>query len=172
MSQLQNIQNKIASRTAIVPIVEEWKRTGQRVVFTNGCFDILHQGHVVYLAKAHDQGDKLVLGLNSDASVKRLGKDPNRPINPEGSRAITLAGLASVDAIVLFDDDTPLELINKLKPDVLAKGADYNPNETDPGQPNYMVGANEVRSWHGSVVAIDLEHGHSTTNLIDRIKNG
>lgn len=130
---------------------------GLRVVFTNGCFDILHRGHVEYLAKAADMGDVLVVGLNTDASVRRL-KGDGRPVNNEEARALVLASLSFVDAVVLFDEDTPYELIKAIHPDVLVKGADYKPEE--------IVGYDIVTSYGGTVVTVPLVEGFSTTKVL------
>jgi len=143
---------------------------GDKVVFTNGCFDILHQGHVTYLAETAQYGQRLIVGVNTDASVKRQGKGDDRPINDEGARALVLASLGFVDMIVFFDDDTPITLINKLAPDVLAKGADYDPDETDESSKKYIVGSDVVKKKGGTVVAIPLVEGFSTTGIIDKLK--
>jgi D-glycero-beta-D-manno-heptose 1-phosphate adenylyltransferase len=135
----------------------------KKIVFTNGCFDILHQGHVDYLCKAKDLGNILIVGLNTDASVKRLNKSPERPINKEQSRALVLAALVLVDAIVLFDEDTPYELIKTVQPDVLVKGADYKAED--------IVGYDIVKARGGEVVTIELTEGFSTTELIKKIKS-
>ncbi len=132
-----------------------------RVVFTNGCFDLLHPGHVVYLDKARRLGDALVVGLNTDASVSRL-KGPSRPLVAEADRALVLAGLASVDAVTFFDEDTPRELIASLLPDVLVKGGDYRLDQ--------IVGRTEVEAAGGEVVTIPFLPGHSTTGLLDRLE--
>ena len=132
----------------------------QRVVFTNGCFDILHRGHVEYIHTARGLGDRLVVGLNGDASVSRL-KGPTRPVNPFDDRALVLAGLEAVDAVVRFDEDTPLRLIEALLPDVLVKGGDYRPDE--------IVGATEVREAGGEVVVVPLVEGRSTSGIIERM---
>jgi rfaE bifunctional protein nucleotidyltransferase chain/domain len=132
---------------------------GDRVVFTNGCFDILHAGHVELLARCRDLGEHVVLGLNSDASVKGL-KGPNRPVNDQLSRAIVLAGLSFVDAIIIFEEDTPLELITKIKPDILVKGGDYKASE--------VVGADVVKQNGGEVKIIPLVEGYSTTAIINK----
>lgn len=131
---------------------------GGSLVFTNGVFDILHKGHVAYLARARAEGDALIVGLNTDGSVRRLGKGPDRPVNAERDRAFVLAGLESVDRVVLFDQDTPLELIGALQPDVLAKGADYTLDR--------IVGADLVTSRGGRVVRVPLEEGYSTTEFL------
>jgi rfaE bifunctional protein nucleotidyltransferase chain/domain len=131
------------------------------LVFTNGVFDILHRGHVEYLFRARRLGDALVVGVNSDASVRRL-KGPDRPINDERDRAIVLAGLACVDAVVLFDDDTPRRLVARLLPDVIAKGADYRADQ--------VAGAEEVIAAGGRVALVPLTEGRSTTSIVDRIR--
>jgi len=139
-----------------------WRaRQPGRVVFTNGVFDLLHPGHVDVLIGARTRGDVLVVGLNSDASVKRL-KGPDRPVRSEGERAYVLAALEAVDAVTLFEQDTPLQLVQLLQPDVIVKGGDYSPDS--------VVGANEVRARGGDVVIIPLTPGHSTTSTIDRLR--
>ncbi|MEN9348761.1 MAG: hypothetical protein RLZZ77_2272 [Bacteroidota bacterium] len=150
-------------------LVAQWKANGEKVVFTNGVFDILHIGHVHYLNQAKAQGQRLVVGLNADSSVKRLGKGDNRPINPEEARAGVLNGLKAIDAVVVFSEDTPLNLITTLLPDVLVKGGDYDPNETDERKKTYMVGSKEVRANGGTVVAIPLVEGFSTTGILDKM---
>ena len=164
------VTNKISDITSLQRTIAGWRLKGDRVVFTNGCLDILHKGHVTYLAKAASLGERLVVALNTDDSVRRLGKDENRPINPEDARAVVLASLGFVDAIVFFNDDTPLETIMALEPDILVKGADYDPNETDPTSKKYIVGSKEVRSTGGTVQAIDLVAGFSTTAILAKSK--
>ncbi|TFG46905.1 MAG: D-glycero-beta-D-manno-heptose 1-phosphate adenylyltransferase [Gemmatimonadales bacterium] len=132
------------------------------VVFTNGVFDILHPGHLALLEAARTEGGSLVVGVNSDASVRRLGKSPDRPIVPEQARARLLAGFAAVDCVVLFDEDTPLELIRALEPDVLVKGADYTREQ--------IVGADFVEVYGGRVVRVELVPDHSTTRLVERLR--
>jgi D-beta-D-heptose 7-phosphate kinase/D-beta-D-heptose 1-phosphate adenosyltransferase len=150
---------KIMTREQALDAVQRWRRLGLRIGFTNGVFDLLHPGHVTLLRKAREACDRLVVGLNSDASVKRLkGKD--RPIQDEAARSTVLASLASVDAVTIFGDDTPIEVIRALKPDLLVKGSDYTIAT--------VVGAPEVQSWGGKVVLVDLEQGHSTTRLVGR----
>lgn len=161
---------KIASLEEAKQQMEIWRLTSKKVVFTNGCFDILHKGHVTYLAQAAEHGNRLVLGLNTDASVKRQGKGDDRPINDEAARATVLAALSCVDLVVFFDDDTPLDLISELKPNVLAKGADYDPNETNPSSKKYIVGSDVVKGNGGEVVAIPLVEGFSTTNIVEKLK--
>jgi rfaE bifunctional protein nucleotidyltransferase chain/domain len=136
----------------------------QKIVFTNGVFDILHTGHVDYLSKARDLGHFLVLGLNTDASVKRLNKGPERPINNEKARATVLGALECVDAIVLFDEETPYDLIKAIQPDVLVKGSDYEIEK--------IVGYDIVKAKGGEVITIDLSQGFSTTNIIKKISEG
>ena len=136
------------------------KAQGQRVVFTNGCFDVLHPGHVDLLARAKAHGDVLVVGVNSDASVKRQGKGPERPINSEAVRAFMLAHLAAVDYVVLFAEDTPLELIRTLKPDVLVKGGDWTPDK--------IVGADLVKANGGQVLSLPLLGDFSTTAWLEK----
>ncbi len=161
MSFHEQLKNKLVSRDEALSLLSDLKKLGRRIVFTNGCFDILHPGHVDYLSQARDQGDYLVLGLNTDDSVRRLNKAPNRPINDELSRAKVLAGLASIDCIILFNEDTPYELIKALQPDVLVKGDDY--------QVEKIVGYDLVTSRGGKVVTIPFLQGYSTTNLIKKI---
>lgn len=170
MARIQYIQNKLATTTEAVQRIAKWKLQNDKIVFTNGCFDILHKGHVTYLSKAADLGNKLVVAINTDASVKRLGKGDDRPVNPEEARAFVLSALGFIDMVVLFDNDTPLELIQELKPDVLVKGADYDPNETDSSSKKYIVGSVLVRSYGGSVEAISLVDGFSTTGIIQKLK--
>ena len=150
---------KIVGRDAALDAVQRWRRLGLRIGFTNGVFDLLHPGHVTLLKQARAACDRLVVGVNSDASVKRLkGKD--RPIQDEAARATVLASLASVDAVVVFAEDTPLDLIELVKPDVLVKGADYTLDK--------VVGAAQVQRWGGRVLLVDVERGHSTTGLVGR----
>jgi len=141
----------------------EWRR-GVRgpVVFTNGVFDLLHPGHIDVLLGARSEGAQLVVGLNSDASVRRLGKGPDRPVRGENDRAIVLAALEMVDAVVVFDQDTPLELIRALEPDVVVKGGDYTPAS--------VVGSADVTARGGRVVIIPITPGHSTTSTIEKLR--
>ncbi len=143
--------------------VKLWRARGERIVFTNGCFDLLHAGHITYLEAARACGDRLLIGLNTDRSVRAL-KGPSRPINTEGDRALVLSSLASVDAEVLFDDDTPIALIHALRPNVLVKGADYTVAT--------VVGAEQVQSWGGEVRLIPLVPGLSTTAIAAKVKGG
>jgi len=150
--------------------INEWQAAGEKVVFTNGCFDILHLGHVEYLAEAKNCGDKLVVAINSDESVKRLEKGAERPVNTESTRLKIIAALKSVDLAFIFNDDTPLEVIELIKPNILVKGADYSAEETDTTSPKYIVGSKEVLEYGGAVKTIQLTEGFSTTKLIQKIK--
>ncbi|WP_373512065.1 D-glycero-beta-D-manno-heptose 1-phosphate adenylyltransferase [Persicitalea sp.] len=154
-------ENKIRQLSEAITQVADWQRAGQKVVFTNGCFDIVHLGHIDYLEKARALGDRLVLGLNTDASVSRL-KGPNRPVVNEYARARLMAALAFVDTVILFDEPTPQTLIEALKPDILVKGDDYT-LET-------IVGADFVIKNGGTVETVALVPGYSTTSLIAKIK--
>jgi len=144
--------------------VKELQAAGHKVVFTNGCFDLLHLGHVRYLEEARSLGDALIIGVNTDLSVTRLKKGPGRPLTPEADRARVLAACACVDRVVLFAEDTPLALITLLTPDILVKGGDYQLDE--------IVGRDVVLARGGRVVALPFVPGYSTTNLIDRIRSG
>lgn len=171
MSHLQHIQNKIVDLTQLKNLVAEWKKAHRKVVFTNGCFDIVHRGHVEYLAQTADCGDKLIIALNSDASVKRQGKGDSRPLQDEYARELLIASLAFVDAVILFDDDTPFDLINEIVPDVLIKGGDYDPNCTDKTDKKYIVGSDVVKNNGGTVQVIQFVPGYSTSKIEEKIKN-
>jgi D-beta-D-heptose 7-phosphate kinase/D-beta-D-heptose 1-phosphate adenosyltransferase len=151
---------KALSQTAAIDQLDRWRHKGYRIGFTNGCFDLLHPGHISLLAQAKANCDRLVVGLNSDASVRRL-KGPTRPVQSEAARATVLASLADVDLVVIFEEDTPYDLIGALRPDVLVKGADYTIDQ--------VVGADLVRGWGGKVVLADLVAGQSTTATIARL---
>jgi D-glycero-beta-D-manno-heptose 1-phosphate adenylyltransferase len=163
---LNNIENKMYSIEEFLELRKSLRHANQKVVFTNGCFDILHLGHVVYLAQAAELGIFLVVAVNDDASVRAQNKAPNRPINPENARAFLLASLSFVDAVVLFSEDTPLNLIQQIEPDVLVKGADYDANETNPESKKFIVGSTEVKAYGGEVRTIDLVDGYSTTSIL------
>lgn len=154
-------QHKILSWNEGRKAVQDWKDNGEEVVFTNGCFDILHLGHVDYLEKSKELGTKLVVGLNTDASVRKL-KGPERPMNNEQARSRIMAALSCVDAVILFGEETPLELISAILPDVLVKGSDYTVEN--------IVGADVVMNNGGTVKTINLVDGYSTTGLINKIK--
>jgi D-beta-D-heptose 7-phosphate kinase/D-beta-D-heptose 1-phosphate adenosyltransferase len=155
--------DKICSLEVLLRRVEQWRQRGETIVFTNGCFDLLHAGHVIYLEQARRAGQQLIVGLNTDSSVQRI-KGGNRPVIRQEDRARVLAALASVDAVVLFDEDTPINLICAVRPDVLVKGGDYTEDR--------VVGAEEVRSWGGKVLLIPYIEGHNTTDIIQRIESG
>jgi D-beta-D-heptose 7-phosphate kinase/D-beta-D-heptose 1-phosphate adenosyltransferase len=155
-------ETKIARPVALDQRLSEWRMQGLRIGFTNGCFDILHPGHVKVLTAARGACDRLIVGLNSDASVKRL-KGPERPVQDERARAEVLAALEAVDLVVLFEDDTPLDLITRIKPSVLVKGGDYTREQ--------VVGHQVVAAYGGEVVLIDILQGHSTTSLVQRARN-
>lgn len=159
------------SKEAALQKILEWKGNGEKIVFTNGCFDILHLGHVTYLEQAAALGDRLVVGVNDDASVRMLEKGKERPINSEEARAAVITALSSVDMAVIFSEETPLELIQYLQPDILVKGGDYDPNETDPTSSNYIVGSRELKSRGGEVSIIPLVSGYSTTSIVNKLKD-
>lgn len=150
-----------ASIEQVEDLVADWRREGRSVVFTNGVFDILHPGHLRYLQAARAQGDYLIVGVNSDRSV-RANKGPSRPINPESERAEMLAALACVDAVVIFDEETPAEIVRRLQPDVLVKGADWPADQ--------IVGRDTVEARGGRVVRVPVEEGYSTSAIIDRVR--
>ncbi len=161
MHKLQWIQSKIYDRPTLVRECNAWRVVQRKIVFTNGCFDILHHGHLDYLARAAEHGNILIVGVNTDSSVRKL-KGPERPLNHEEDRAFQLASLLCVDAVCLFNEDTPKELIQAIKPDVLVKGGDYTKDK--------IVGADFVESYGGSVEIIPFVQGYSTSSLIERIK--
>lgn len=163
MSECSTSQ-KVVSRGAAARWVKKLQAQGQRVVFTNGCFDLLHPGHVAYLEQARSQGEALMVGVNTDDSVRRLAKGAGRPVTPEADRARVLAALACVDRVVLFDEDTPLALITSLQPDVLVKGGDYQLSE--------IVGREVVEARGGQVLALPFVPGYSTTELLEHIRSG
>ena len=152
--------SKVKKLSSLKRIAVALKKKGRKIVFTNGCFDILHYGHVMYLEKARRTGDCLIVGINSDLSVKRI-KGPNRPVVNEFDRARVLAGLESVDFVVIFNEETPLKLIQALKPDLLIKGSDWKNKG--------IVGSDFVKTYGGKVLTIKLAKGRSTTNLIKKI---
>lgn len=161
MSHLHSIEKKVMDTVALADQIRKWRDQGCKIVFTNGCFDILHLGHVDYLARAADFGDKMIIGLNTDTSVSRI-KGPTRPINDQRSRAMVLASLGFVSAITFFDEPTPYDLIKLVQPDVLIKGADYKPEE--------IVGYDIVTARGGSVQTIPFVDGYSTTAIEQRIR--
>jgi D-beta-D-heptose 7-phosphate kinase / D-beta-D-heptose 1-phosphate adenosyltransferase len=153
-------RDKILDLDHLLIRLAEWRATGNRIVFTNGCFDILHVGHITLLEQCREFGDKIVVGINSDASVRGL-KGPTRPVVGEKERARVLAALGATDAVIIFDDPTPLELIRSLRPDVLVKGGDYT-NAT-------IVGAEDITTWGGRVEIVPTVAGVSTTNTIRKM---
>ncbi len=157
-----SLESKICLPNDLIDLRSQWEKQRLRVVFTNGCFDILHEGHVRYLAEAKSLGDKLIVGLNSDASVTKL-KGPSRPINTSKSRAIVLAGLESVDAIIVFEEETPYKLISLLLPDILVKGGDWKTED--------IVGSDIVIELGGKVFSLSFHEGYSTTLIEEKIKN-
>ena len=158
---MERSEDKIKSLLQAKKKVAEWKGKGQKVVFTNGCFDILHLGHIDYLEKARNLGDKLIIGLNSDDSVNRF-KGPDRPVQDQVSRARILAALQFTDMVVFFNENTPLALISELLPDVLVKGSDYLAEN--------IVGAEVVKKQGGEVKILDFVPGYSTTRIIEKIR--
>ena len=160
MDHFVTIKDKIVHSDKASGVVQNWQSNDEIIVFTNGCFDLVHRGHIEYLSKAADLGDKLIIGLNTDASVSRI-KGPKRPLVDEYSRAILLAAIQFVDLIVFFDEDTPYELIKKLHPDILVKGSDYRAED--------IVGYDVVTGRGGKVETIDFIEGFSTTGLIQKI---
>ena len=161
MTNLQNINSKIYTLPELVEQSKIWRSIGEKIVFINGCFDLVHRGHVEVLANTADLGDRLIIGLNSDSSIQKL-KGENRPIIDENSRAILLASLQFIDAIVLFSEDTPQKLIETIVPDILAKGGDYKVEE--------IAGHEVVLENGGSVILVPFIDGFSTTNIVDKIK--
>ena len=159
MAALPAFEHKICSRAEFAARAAALPRP---LAFTNGCFDVLHRGHVTYLAQARELGASLIVGVNSDASVKRQGKGADRPINAEADRAAVIAALESVSLVVLFDQDTPLDLILACRPDALVKGGDWSPEN--------IVGAKEVLGWGGAVHSIPFIHQRSTTALLEKIR--
>ncbi|UBM62144.1 D-glycero-beta-D-manno-heptose 1-phosphate adenylyltransferase [Candidatus Sulfidibacterium hydrothermale] len=163
MKNLDIIKNKILASGKLQRTLNLWRFQQKKIVFTNGCFDILHLGHIDYLSKAKDKGDVLIVGVNTDRSVRLLDKGAGRPINDEQARAVIVAALHFVDAVVLFDEETPYELIKTVLPDVLVKGSDYQPEE--------IVGYDVVTSRGGKVETIDYLPGYSTTAIEQKIRN-
>ena len=161
VSKQQSIENKIVTREVLAHLCAGWRVKGHKIVFTNGCFDLLHRGHIATLLAAAEAGDKVVVGLNTDASVQQL-KGPTRPVQQEDDRAFIMAAQAYVDAVVLFGEETPLELIQAIQPDIIVKGGDYSPES--------VVGKDVVEARGGKVIIVPLEAGRSTTNIIGKMK--
>ncbi len=162
MKAIEVIKNKIVDKEQLKWILNRWKFKGEKVVFTNGCFDILHLGHVDYLSKASDLGTKLIVGVNTDQSVKKLGKGENRPIQDENSRASIIASLHFVSKVILFEEDTPLEIIQLINPSVLVKGSDYTIEN--------IVGHEVVLDNGGEVKTIDFLEGYSTSKIVEKAR--
>lgn len=171
MSRLNYLKSKIVTLEDAKRLIAMWHLKGDKVVFTNGCFDILHKGHVTYLAKAADLGNRLIVAINTDKSVKQQGKGDIRPINAEDARAVVLAGLGFIDLVLFFEEQTPQNVIDVLIPDVLVKGADYDPLEKDPRSKKYIVGSDVVLKNGGEVVAIQLVEGFSTTSILNKLND-
>jgi rfaE bifunctional protein nucleotidyltransferase chain/domain len=161
MDKLNIIQSKIIDINNIEQNLTYWNLKNKKIIFTNGCFDILHRGHVEYLAQAASHGDVLIIGVNTDSSVRRI-KGETRPVQDEYARALLLASLSFVTAVVLFDDDTPYNLIKRIQPDILIKGSDYGIKE--------IVGSDIVLTKGGKVITIDFIKGYSTTSIIEKLK--
>lgn len=160
MKEIEKIKNKITTLTTLQIKLREWEKKGNKIVFTNGCFDIIHQGHIDYLAKAKDLGDILIIGLNTDKSVSEI-KGKNRPIQDQESRAIILASMQFVDSIVYFSDPTPYKLIKAIQPDILVKGADYKPEE--------IIGYDIVKQKGGEIKTLEFLEGYSTSAIEKKI---
>ena len=161
MNYLELARLKILNENFLNQMLAFWRFKQFKIVFTNGCFDILHLGHIDYLSKARGLGDLLIIGLNTDASVSRI-KGPERPVNDQNARSMLLASMTFIDAIVLFDEDTPYDLIKQIRPHVLVKGTDYKPDD--------IVGADLVKANGGKVVTIDFLEGYSTSSIINRLR--
>lgn len=171
MSQhLKNIQQKVLTNEFLLQKVKLWKTENQKLVFTNGCFDILHRGHVEYLAQAADFGAQLIVAINSDSSVKKLNKGESRPLQDENARALIIASLPFVAAVIIFEEDTPLNLIKAIMPDVLVKGGDYDASISDSTHKKYIIGSDIVNANGGKVEVIQLVEGYSTTKIEEKIR--
>ena len=168
MDRLDYITEKIVTVEEAKRRMSMWHMKNDVVCFTNGCFDILHLGHITYLAKAASLGKRLIVAVNSDNSVRLLNKAPNRPINNEQARMMVVAALGCVDLVVVFNEKTPLELINELLPDVLIKGADYDVDETDKNHPKYIIGSDVIKENGGKVETISFVEGYSTTAILSK----
>lgn len=160
--EFEKIQHKIYTWEKLAAAITDWKSNGYKIVFTNGCFDLLHYGHIYYLSKARDLGDKLIVGMNSAPSVRRL-KGEHRPINDELTRQYLLAALQMIDVVVIFEEDTPYNLIKMIEPDILSKGGDW--------QPEQIVGSDIVLAYGGEVMSLPYLAGYSTTNIEQKIRS-
>jgi rfaE bifunctional protein nucleotidyltransferase chain/domain len=168
---LDLLKAKIFTKETLLKPLIVWRFKGDKIVFTNGCFDILHRGHIDYLAKASDLGGQFIVGINSDASVRRQGKGSSRPLQDEMTRAMILASLHFVNGVIIFDEDTPEELIKFVNPEILVKGADYDVNEKDKLSKKYIVGSDHVKANGGDVRTIEFLEGFSTTAIEMKIKS-
>ncbi|MEO6902413.1 MAG: adenylyltransferase/cytidyltransferase family protein [Bacteroidia bacterium] len=168
-SHLSIIMSKILTVDTIVKLTLLARLKSEKIVFTNGCFDIIHRGHIHYLALAADKGTQLIVGINSDDSVKRLGKSANRPLQDEQTRALIIASLHFVTSVIIFDEDTPANLISIIKPDVLVKGGDYDSDEKNATSQKYIVGSDIVKAYGGSVETIEYLKSFSTTAIEQKI---
>jgi D-beta-D-heptose 7-phosphate kinase/D-beta-D-heptose 1-phosphate adenosyltransferase len=162
LNPANSIQNKISTLPELQRRISQWRVLNKKIAFTNGCFDILHAGHIASLTEAARQADYLVVAINADISIKGL-KGENRPVNDENSRALVIAALAMVDAVIIFSEPTPRELIVEIRPDVLIKGGDYKVED--------IAGAKEVIAWGGKVVLNPIVEGYSTTSIINKLQN-
>lgn len=162
MTHFERIQEKIVKLSSLEKQVETWRGQGKKIAFTNGCFDILHFGHINYLSKAADLGNILIIGVNSDTSVKKLNKGSSRPLQDEISRATILASMSFVSAVIIFEEETPYELIRRVQPDFLVKGGDWKTEQ--------IVGFDIVKARGGKVISIPFVEGFSTTNIENKIK--
>jgi len=163
MNHLDLIQNKIVTLRQLMPLLHIWRLQSQKIVFTNGCFDIIHAGHIHTLTSAADSGGKLIVALNTDSSVQRIKKS-NRPLQDQNTRALVMASFHFTDAVILFDEDTPMECIKSIQPDILVKGGDYKQEE--------VVGYRELQQWNGVVKIIPYLKGSSTTSIEEKIRRG
>jgi len=168
VKRFEHVHSKIINVSQAIQRAEAYRLVCEKVVFTNGCFDLLHLGHVTYLAQAASLGNKLFVAINDDVSVRALGKEGNRPVNEEMARLLVIASLGFVDHVVLFSEPTPLQLIEVIKPDYIVKGADYDANVLDRKDKRYIVGKHEASAWGGKVQTLPLVEGYSTTSLLSK----
>lgn len=171
LSNLSVVTSKILTLDTLVKSTILARLKSEKIVFTNGCFDIIHRGHIHYLALAADKGDQLMVGINSDDSVKRLGKNNTRPLQDEQTRALIIASLHFVTSVIIFDENTPANLISIIKPNVLVKGGDYDANEKEATSKKYIVGSDVVNAYGGKVETIEFLKNFSTTAIEQKIKN-
>ena len=164
MNKLEVLQSRVITKERLAHELMQWRFKSKTIVFTNGVFDLLHRGHVTYLAQAAELGDVLILGINSDASARKLNKGTTRPLQDEQSRALIVASLHLVTNVIIFDEETPAELIKLVKPDILVKGGDWKPEQ--------IVGYDTVKAYGGQVLSINFVPGFSTTAIEQKIKNG